>query len=238
MSEVGYIGLDVSVFSGVLEEGDIEARVTLARQLAMLLCDEETPVLERDQVVPVVLKLTVDPAREVRAVLALELEAEAKLHADIVFSIIADDDDISLPFLARTPALNPWHMMAVLRVGDEARQATVAGRSDLTAEAAAYVIKASPQRTVLALMHNAVVQLEPDDYATLYARFGQSAEVTERLLAAQDLPLDIRIVQAKRTASRMRQLMALKMWPSCKFLLKLHQTSVLKLQRFWLQKIC
>jgi uncharacterized protein (DUF2336 family) len=212
MSEVGFVGLDVSVFSSVLEEGDSDARVTLARQLAMLLCDEDTPRSEREQVIPVLLKLTVDPSREVRAILALEMEAHANLHADIVFSIIADDDDISLPFLSRTPALNPWHMMAVLRVGDEARQATVAGRSDITAEAAAYIIKASPQKTVLAMMQNTVVQLEPEDYATLYARFGQSAEVTERLLNAPDLPLDIRIVQAKRTASRMRQLMAEKGW--------------------------
>lgn len=212
MSEVAEIGLDVSVFLAVLDDGDVEARVALARQLSMLLSDDETPRLEREQVVPVILKLTVDPARDVRSVLATELCDNTKIHADIVFSIIADDDTISLPFLSRTPALNAWHMMAVLRVGDAARQATVAGRSDITAEAAAYIIKSSPLSTALALMNNETVQLEPSDHQILYERFGQNSEMVELLLLEPDLPLDIRITQAKRTASRMRQLMAEKRW--------------------------
>lgn len=212
MSEIAEVGLDVSIFLAVLEEGDVEARIALARQLSMLLCDQETPAFEREQVVPVILKLTVDPARDVRSVLAHELSSEPKLHADIVFSIIADEDVISLPFLSLTPALNAWHMMAVLRVGDVPRQATVAGRSDITAEAAAYIIKSSPMATAVALMDNDAVQLEATDHHVLYERFGQNAEVMERLLAEPDLPLDIRITQAKRTASRMRQLMAEKNW--------------------------
>jgi uncharacterized protein (DUF2336 family) len=212
MSEETYVGLDVSILSAVLEEGDIDARIKLAKQLAVLLADEETPFLEREQVVPILLKLTVDPAREVRVVQATELVTEPKLHADIVFSIIADDDDISLPFLAQTPALNAWHMMAVLRVGDEARQATVAARGDITAEAATYIVKSSPMSTAVALFDNAAVQFEPADYQILYNRFGQAPEIVERLLTRSDLPLDIRITQAKRTASRMRQLMAEKGW--------------------------
>jgi uncharacterized protein (DUF2336 family) len=212
MSEETYVGLDVTVLSAVLEEGDVDARIILAKQLALLLANEDTPFLEREQVIPIILKLTVDKAREVRAVLAAELMTESKLHADIVFSIIADDDDISLPFLAQTPALNAWHMMAVLRVGDEERQATVAARGDITTEAAIYIIKSSPLKTVVALFDNKAVQLESDDYQTLYTRFGQAPEIVERLLARSDLPLDIRITQAKRTGSRMRQLMAEKGW--------------------------
>jgi uncharacterized protein (DUF2336 family) len=212
MSEDNYVGLDVSILAAVLDVGDVEARITLGRQLATLLADDEAPFLEREQVVPIVLKLTVDPSRQVRSVLASELVSEPKLHQDIVFSIIADDDDISLPFLSKTPALNAWHMMAILRVGDEARQATVARRKDITAEAAAYIIKSSPMPTAVALFENAAVQLEPADHHVLYQRFGQAPEIVERLLASADLPLDIRITQAKRTASRMRQLMAEKGW--------------------------
>jgi uncharacterized protein (DUF2336 family) len=212
MSDPVEVGLDVSIFSAVLEEGDIDARITLAKQLAALLADEETPALEREQVVPIVLKLTVDPQRAVRSALAQELTHDSKLNADIVFSIIADDDEIALPFLARTPALNAWHMMAVLRVGDEDRQATVARRADISAEAAAHIIKNSPLATAVALFENQTVQIETADYHKLYGRFGHAPEMVDRLLASTDLPLDIRITQAKRTASRMRQMMAEKGW--------------------------
>jgi uncharacterized protein (DUF2336 family) len=64
----------------------------------------------------------------------------------------------------------------------------------------------------VALFENSAVQFESADYHRLYERFGQAPEMVERMLASSDLPLDIRITQAKRTASRMRQLMAEKGW--------------------------
>jgi uncharacterized protein (DUF2336 family) len=201
MSDEPAIGLDVTVLETVLDQGDAAARLTLAHQLVMLLADEETPQVELEQVTPIVLKLTVDPARDVRALLASELINVQRLHADIVFSIIADDDDISLPFLMQTPALNAWHMMAVLRVGDEPRQTTVAKRQDLTSEAATYIIKSGTLAAALALFESPIVQLEGSDYQTLFARFGQSPEMTEHLLA-----------RSERAAVRMRQLMAERGW--------------------------
>lgn len=212
MSEKFVLGLDVSVLEAVLETGDTPQRLILAQQLARLLGANDTPDVERVQVTPIVLKLTVDPVKDVRRALAAHLIDLSKLHADIVFSIIADDDDISLDFLAKTPALNEWHMMAVLRVGDQARQITVAMREDLSSEAATYIIKSSPLAAAIALFKNPIVQFDASDFQTLYQRFGQSSEMAELLLAQSDLPLDIRITQAKRSASRMRQLMAERGW--------------------------
>jgi len=209
---VNSIGLDVSVFTGVIDIGDVDARMTLTRQLAALIADPATPSLEREQVTPILLKLSVDPAVEVRRLLAEELVLEPALHADVAFSIIADEDAIALPFLAQTPALNNWHQIAILRVGDEARQITVAKRQDLSAEAAAYVIKSSTLHVALALFDNPRILFEAEDYHTLYQRFGQTEEMMEKLLARSDLPLDIRILQARRTAIRMRALMAEKSW--------------------------
>jgi uncharacterized protein (DUF2336 family) len=205
-------GLDVSIFEAVLADGDVAARIALARQLASLLADPEAPVIERNQVVPVVLKLAVDPVRQVREVLVSELADVAGLHADVVFSIIADEDDIALPFLATTPSLNHWHMLAILRVGDEARQVCVARREDISAEAAAYIIKNSLLPVCLALFDNEAVSFDDADYQALYARLGQAPDMVERLLAQPDLPLDIRILQAKRASNRMHQLMAERGW--------------------------
>ena len=212
MSDNQEVGLDVSVLNDVLEHGDADAREALALQLAALISDPLTAELERNQVTPILLKLSVDDEVEVRVALVGALLHEEKLHPDIVFSIIADEDEIALPFLAQTPALNSWHMMAILRVGDEARQRTVAARDDLPDEAANYIIKSSPSSTVCALMNNPIVQMENQDCHILYKRFGNVPEIVESLLARPDLPLDIRITQAKRAASRMRQLMAERGW--------------------------
>ena len=205
-------GLDVTVLEAVIETGGVSARIALARQLCTLIADADTPDSEREEVLPVMLKLAVDEERAVRAVMAEELSSIQNIHPDLLFCIIAGEDELALPFLKVTPALNPWQMVAVLRVGDEARQCTVAGRYDITEEAAAYIIKSSPVAVVLAMLDNEAVALDTNDMRALYTRLGQSGELVDRLLAMPDLPLDIRIVQAKRAAMRMRQLMAERSW--------------------------
>lgn|GEM_PF-900161 len=204
--------LDISIFEQVLEQGSAAQRLTLARQLASFTSDAETPAIERDHIVPVMLKLAVDTDPDVRRALADGVAATGLLHADILFSIIADEDDIALPFLGATPALTYWHMLAVLKVGDPARQSAIALRADLSAESRAFIIKSAPLDVCLALFDNPAVHLSEEEYHSLYTRFGQSQEMAERLLACSDLPLDIRILQAKRASNRMHQLMAERGW--------------------------
>ncbi len=205
-------GLDVGVFESVIENGSPEDRQSLASQLADFLAAETTTDSERQQIVPIVLRLSSDPVTEVRRALALRLVHVAGLHADIVFSVISDDDEIALPFLSKCVSLDPWQMLAVLRVGDGARQAAIAGRPDLSAEARAHVVRKSPLDACLALFDNQAVELGDGDYRTLYGRFGNAPEMTERLLACPDLPPEIRIAQAKRASNRMHQLMAERGW--------------------------
>ena len=123
-----------------------------------------------------------------------------------------DDDDLALPFLAVTPALNHWHMLAVLRVGDVARQQTVVMRPDLSAEALTYAVKSAPLEVCLRLFDNSTLHLDDRAYHGLYTRFGQVPEMAELLLSRPNLPLDIRILQAKRASNRMQQLMAERGW--------------------------
>ncbi len=206
------LGLDISIFMQVIEAGDAEQRALLAAQLAVFLNKADVPVSEREQVVPVVLKLAVDPVLLVRKTLADGLVGLANLHADILFSIISDDDELALPFLASTPALSHWHMLAVLRVGDEARQACVALRPDISNEAVDSIVKSSPLNIALLLFENAAVTFSDEDYHRLYTRFGHAGDMVECLLACSDLPLDIRIMRAKRASNRMHQLMAERGW--------------------------
>jgi uncharacterized protein (DUF2336 family) len=206
------LGLDTSVFLHVIDNGNAEQRSQLAQQLADFIAAADTPSAEREQVVPIILKLAVDPVTRVRRALAEKLADLGGLHADILFSIVSDDDDIALPFLAATPALSAQHMLAVLRVGDEARQAVVALRPDISDEALRHMVQQAPLPVALLLFENPAVHLDDQHYHVLYARFGSSGDMVERLLACSDLPLDIRILQAKRASNRMHQLMAERGW--------------------------
>ena len=205
-------GLDTSIFLHVIDNGDAAQRIQLAQQLAQFLCKADVPAGEREQVVPVVLKLAVDPVAQVRQALADGLVDLENLHADLLFSIISDDDEIALPFLSATPALSHWHMLAVLKVGDEARQATIALRPDISEEAVDHIVQALPLKVALLLFENEAVRFSNEDFHTLYQRFGHAPDMIECLLACSDLPLDIRIMQAKRASNRMHQLMAERGW--------------------------
>jgi uncharacterized protein (DUF2336 family) len=212
MSEAVVTGLDVDVLLEVLEAGDAAARVALARQLGSHLADPDTPEIEREQVSPVLLKLAADPERDVRLALNEELVTVSTLSADVVFALISDDDDLALPFLSVTPALTKAHMLAILRVGDPARQVTVAGREDLSAEAAHYIMRNSPPRIVAELLRNPAARFEIADYRSIYERHANVPALVEILLEHRNIPTDIRITEAKRTASRMRQMMAENGW--------------------------
>ena len=210
--EHSFCGLDDKVFMDVIATGDTGQRIALATQLAAFLAREDAPLNEREQVIPAVLKLTADAEADVRSALAMGLAAVPSLNADVLFAIVADDDEIALPFLAETPALSAWHMLAVLRVGDDARRATVALRPDVPAEAVDYIIESLPLAVNALMLENEYLVLTPGQYRDLYARFSEEREILDCLLASPGLPLDIRVAHARLVASRTRQLVAERGW--------------------------
>lgn len=208
----GQPGLDVGIFDMIIETGDVQARMQLAVELAGLINDAEAPESERACVVPSVLKLAADPVKDVRRVLAETVTTAKDLHGDILFSIIADDDDIALPFLAETPALDHWKMRSIARVGDPARQITLAHRPDLDDDVVKEIATQADLSACLALFDNEQCTLSDRNCRILYARFGGVQEIIDRLLALDTLPLDIRILQAKRASNQVHQLMAERGW--------------------------
>lgn len=225
-------GLDVSVFDEVIERGGPEARAQLAQQLGMLLANPETPEMERAAVVPSVLKLAVDPISDVRSALVNRLKPVKKLNPDVFFTIIADQDDIALPFLAASPSLDAWKMLSILKVGDLARQVQIALRLDITRQAIDYICEACDVTACLALFQNDQLSLTDNNCHMLYQRFGQSSDIVELLLARKDLPLDIRITQTKRASNRIYQLMAERGWvaanDAAELVVDAEETAVLK----------
>ena len=207
-------GLDSSIFLQVIENGDVQDRLRLAEQLAGFLANEAEPREERALAVPAALQLMADPEFEVRATLARGLVDARDLDADLLFAIIADEDEIALPFLSLTPALSHWHMLAVLRVGDEMRQGCVAMRPDISEEAIDYIVDAPTLAVSMLLFENDVITLTPGHLRRLYARFGETEEMLEKLLARPDLPLDVRITQAGRSAARLQQFVLERQWLS------------------------
>jgi uncharacterized protein (DUF2336 family) len=206
-------GLDLSVFTNVIESGDAESRLKLAEELGRLVADPETPRAESEAVLPCLLKLACDPVRLVRRSLAEILLDAPVIDAELAFTIIADDDeDIALPFLAHSRALGDSELAVVLEVGDPLRQEAVAARAGLSARLVNEIVDRAEGSVCRVLLDNPDVRLEPAQMRRLYNRLDHEESVLERLLARDDLPLDIRILQAKRASSRLHQMLLDRQW--------------------------
>ena len=205
-------GLDIQVFMDVIACGDAARRIQLALQISRFLADPATPPGEREQVLPVARRLAADEDVTVRSALADALEGLETLDADLLFTIVSDDEDIALPFLSQTPALDSLRMLAVLRAGGEARQAVVALRPDVSAEVVEVITREMPLAVNALLLENPAIRLGPTHFRTLYQRFGAEKEMLDRLLARPDLPPTLRIAQARRAAGSIQQLLLERAW--------------------------
>ena len=227
------IGLDTAVFDAVIEEGGIAACRQLAIELAQFLADPATPPGERKAVVPAVLKLVRSADAGLRRDLGARLSLCPLLHADIVFTIAAADDDIALPFIATARALDSWRMLAILHVGDEARQIAIAGRPDIHPDAVTAIAATGRPRAVSALLDNRACRLRPSDYRRIYERFAEEPEVLERLLDQAELPPELRILHARQAAGRVQALLAERHWMAPEdaelFLAEAEESAVLRI---------
>lgn len=210
--EPTFLGLDTQVFTDIIACGDVERRTGLALQIATFIADPATPAGELDQVMPVARRLAADEDFKVRLAFAEAVSALETLDADLLFTIVSDEDDIALPFLSVTPALDPLRMLAVLRAGGEERQAVVAARPDLAPEAIDVITRELSLSVNAILLENPAAELGHAHYRVLYQRFGAEAEILERLLARPGLPPVIRIVQARRAATNLHGLLAGRAW--------------------------
>lgn len=154
-------GLDAQVFMDVIACGDAARRTRLALQIAGFLGEPSTTAGEREQVLPAARRLAADEDIAVRRAFAAALAELPALDADLFFAVVSDDEDIALPFLSVTPALDALRMLAVLRAGGEARQAVIAARPDLAPEVIDVIARDLPLSVNALLLENPEAGLGP-----------------------------------------------------------------------------
>ncbi len=200
--------LNISVFDRIIEGEDAATRKRLARQLAELVADRATPPAEREEVTGPLLKLLMDPQRDIRAAIAEILTPVAGLHADIVFAIAADDDDIALPFIRLSPSIIGGRQMAIFEAGDKARRKALAGRCDLEPKTVTAMALKGCRDIILTLLGNASIKISDADLKRIYVRWRKDVKVTEKLLKYPGLPLVIRAAHVRAASRRLREQLA------------------------------
>ena len=200
--------LDTSVFDEVLRRGNPRLNRQLADQLAGFVAAAETPETERRAVIPYLLRLLSGRDVLVRRRIAERLAASAvELDPDLLFTIVADEDSIALPFLKDLRILSCRRQLAIYRVGDEARRMALVGRSDVCEALCRLVAKDGEAKVVAALLDNANAVLSADDLKRIYVRFRDVPAIVERLMQRRDLPAEVRLTHVRLARQRLEQAM-------------------------------
>lgn len=197
--------LDVSIFENVMRSGNVADRLALTRQLCDLLNDPHSSVDECLQVMPIVAKLACDVDRHIRDIIANRLVKTDGLSADLIFAIVADEDDIAIPFISLNPSLDDVIMKTILAVGDLNRCKAVAAHPNVGPSAVRKIIKDGNEEIVLELLRNKKVRLGAGYCRKLYNRFHGSPKVCDILIDLPHLPCEIALVHNQRSTQEMRK---------------------------------
>jgi len=197
--------LDVSVFENVMRSGNVADGLALTRQLCDLLNDPHSSADECLQVMPIVAKLACDVDIHIRNIIANRLVKTDGLSANLIFAIVADEDDIAIPFIGLNPSLDDSVMKTILAVGDVKRCKAVAARSNVGPGSVRKIITDGSEEIVLELLGNERIRLGAGYCRKLYNRFHGSPKVCAILMDLPHLPSEIALVHNQRSALEMRK---------------------------------
>ena len=187
-----------------IENASPQHRIAAGKTIVSLLQSSNLPQDGQAVLSSLLLKLTVDPVRPVRKEIVGAIQNLPGLSEDLVFSVISDDDELALPFLAVTKSLNKRMMVAIAKVGDAARKTVIAARGDCPHEAADIIIANCPSDIVIELLANTELQLTPAQYEKIIERHGSERRVLQQLARQPKLPAHLKVMMARMVSEEMR----------------------------------
>ncbi len=204
--------LDTTIFEQVIDHGPIEDRLALARQLCALVNDPETSAADRNAVMPALMRLACDRDLGVREILHNDLAQTDGLSSDLVFALVADEDDLAVKFTEANPSFTCNIQCAILTVGDPQRCTAIARREDVSAAAVRKIVNDGLDSAVIALLNNKAVRLGAGYCRKIYNRFHDQPKVCTALMDAPYLPAEIALVHNQRKADELRRSARLQGW--------------------------
>lgn len=185
--------LDLDYLSYVACDPRAEIRADLARQLVDCASDPATPETEVSALEPLLLRLADDVVSGVRKALAGQILAAPCPPRAVLFALISDTEEISLPLLTHASGFMTRDLAAIIRHADTVRQCAVARRQDLPGEICNLISASGCETVCAAMLDNETALIGSSDLSILSDRFAGQAEIRDRLLVRADLPEQLRV---------------------------------------------
>ena len=153
-----------------------------------------------------------DPSPLVRRALADVFASAQKAPQVVVQALAADQPDVALPLLSRSPLLLDDDLVDLIATGQPATQTAIAGRPLLSRALAAAIAEVGAAEACLALLENADAEIALFSIDRIVERFGHLAPIREDLLARDDLPMATRQALLSKLSQTLAGFVAARQW--------------------------
>jgi uncharacterized protein (DUF2336 family) len=133
-----------------------------------------------------------DPSPLVRRALADVFASTQMAPKIVVHALAADQIEVSLPLLERSPLLQDEHLVDLVAAGNAQAQIAIAGRPLVSTAVAAAIAEVGTAEACLVLLENGDADIALFSVDRIVDRFGHLASIRENLLARDDLPMATR----------------------------------------------
>ena len=153
-----------------------------------------------------------DPSPLVRRALSEVFASSQKAPRIVVHALAADQPEIAVPLLARSPLLLEDDLVDLIATGHPEAQMAIAGRAMLPRSLAAAIAEVGCAQACLALLENSDADIAPFSIDRIVERFGHLAAIRETLTGRDDLPMATRQALLRKLSQTLAGFVAGRQW--------------------------
>jgi uncharacterized protein (DUF2336 family) len=153
-----------------------------------------------------------DPSPLVRRAMSEVFSSAQKAPRVVVHALAADQPEVSLPVLSRSPLLLEDDLVDLIATGHPQAQAAIAGRMLLPRSLAAAIAEVGTAEACLTLLENPDATVPSFSVDRIVERFGHLAPIRENLLAREDLPMAARQALLSKLSQTLAGFVSARQW--------------------------
>jgi uncharacterized protein (DUF2336 family) len=153
-----------------------------------------------------------DPSPLVRRAMSDVFASAQKAPRVVVHALAADQMDVALPVLSRSPLLLDDDLIDLIATGKPETQEAIAGRPLLSLALAAAIAEVAGAEACLTLLENSDAHITLSSVDRIVARFGHLAPIRETLLARDDLPMATRQALLSKLSQTLAGFVVARQW--------------------------
>jgi uncharacterized protein (DUF2336 family) len=153
-----------------------------------------------------------DPSPLVRQAMSNVFASAQKAPRVVVHALAADQMDVALPVLSRSPLLLDDDLIDLIATGKPETQAAIAGRPMLSLALAAAIAEVASAEACLTLLENSDAHITLSSVDRIVARFGHLAPIRETLLERDDLPMATRQALLSKLSQTLAGFVVARQW--------------------------